>query len=83
MWKFKQYFSPFTEGMHFFGDRVSAIVNSLLLGVVYFIGIGIPSILARIKGKNFLEVELDRQAASYWRPIHEGNEPLKRYLRQF
>lgn len=83
MQRLKLLLVPFQQGMHFFGERVGAVVNTTLLGIVYGIGIGIPSVLARLFRKQFLETKLDRGAVSYWRPISQGDKSIRRYLRQF
>lgn len=83
MWQLKSVLIPLQQGMHFFGERISTLVNTLLLSGVYLFGIGLPSILARLTGKQFLEMKLDRESPSYWRSIEEKEKSLKHYLRQF
>lgn len=79
----ERYWFPFRSGMHFFGERIGAIVNAGLLLFVYGCGIGIPSLIARLFGKRFLEMKIEGQLTTYWRPIREVPGPLRRYLRQF
>lgn len=68
-------------GMLFFGERTSALVNAVLLTLVYVLGVGSMNLLARIVGKKFLELDLG--GTSYWVEKHEVPEKLRRYYRQF
>ena len=52
----KEFFIGFKIGMKNFGDNISIIINSVLLTIVYIIGVGITAFFARIKKKRFLEV---------------------------
>ena len=39
------------------GKLISGIVNSILLSIVYFVGVGIVSISMKLFGKHFLELK--------------------------
>lgn len=73
----------FKEGMLFFGERTSVLVNTLLLGIVYILGVGPMSILAKLTRKKFLDLTLDATRASYWEKIEKQPDTLNRYYRQF
>jgi hypothetical protein len=79
----KIYFASVKDGMMFFGERTSAIVNAVLLMAVYIVGVGSMSLLSKIIGKKFLELDIDRTRESYWVKKMESPEKLQRYFRQF
>lgn len=69
--------------MLFFGERTSALVNAILLTIVYICGVGTMSVLAKITGKKFLDLEIDKDQQSYWRETEKQTDTLYRYYRQF
>ena len=69
----------FAAGTRAFGERVSMIVNTLLLLVVYVVGVGLPAILGKLTGKRFLSTE---KQESYWVAIPREDDKEGRY-RQF
>lgn len=77
-----KFLKDFKEGMLEFNLNIQDLVNSILLFFVYIIGIGFPSILAKIKKKKFLETEFSSQK-SYWSDLDIKKEPKQRYYRQF
>ena len=58
------FWHEFKNGMKLFGDTLAAIVNSFLLLIVYIVGVGITSIVAKISNKHFLQKNLEEE--SYW-----------------
>jgi len=48
MAKVKEMFDEFMGGSKMFGELISAIINLLLLSIVYFIGVGLTSIFVMI-----------------------------------
>jgi len=81
MAKIKQSFDEFMEGSKMFGELISAIVNLLLLTFVYFIGVGLTSIFARVFGKKFIDENVTQN--SYWEELNLTTRPLGEYYRQF
>ena len=53
----KIFFKGYKEGMKEFGETISIVVNSILLSVVYILGVGITKIFSKIKNKEFLELK--------------------------
>ena len=45
-------------GMKEFGGDITILINSVLLGVVYMLGVGITSIIAKAFGKKFLKTNI-------------------------
>ena len=81
MAKIKQMFDEFMEGSKLFGELISAIVNLLLLSFVYFIGVGLTSIFARILGKKFIDDKITKD--SHWEELNLTTQSFKEYYRQF
>ncbi len=79
----KQFFTGFKTGMKNFGENMSAIVNSILLSIVYFIGIGITAFFAKIKKKNFLDKEISLKRKSYWNDLNLTKKKIEEYYKQF
>lgn len=77
----KKLLKDIKKGNKMFGDDISSVVNFLLLTFVYFLGVGVTSIVAKISGKHFLE--LNRKKDSYWSELNLGKLKKEEYLRQF
>lgn len=65
-----------------FSMAIAFVINSILLGLVYLIGVGITSIMARIIGKHFLEVNKSKKE-SYWHELNLKKKTIEEYYRQF
>jgi len=81
MAKLKQRFDEFIEGSKMFGELISAIINLLLLSIVYFIGFGLTSISAMVLGKKFIDDKATKE--SYWEELNLTTQSFKNYYRQF
>lgn len=81
MAKIKLLFDEFMEGSKMFGELISSIINLLLLSIVYFIGVGLTSIFARVLGKKFINDKTTKE--SYWEELNLTTQPFKEYYRQF
>ena len=77
------FFQGFKKGMSAFGTDITNLVNSVLLLVVYIIGVGISSIPAKIIGKKFINTEIPKNKSSYWRNLNLKRKPTDEYYRQF
>ena len=77
----KSFIRGFGGGFKRFGHLISLIVNSVLLFFVYFIGVGITSIIAKIFGKRFLE--LDKNKESYWIIHEKKKKTLEEFKKMF
>lgn len=71
----------FKNGFKNFGHNVTNIVNFALLLMVYFIGVGLTSLIAKLSKKKFLE--LNQKGKTYWKERNLGKQPLENYYRQF
>ena len=71
----------FSKGFREFGEDISSIIISTLLSFVYFLGIGITSILMKLAGKRFLEKEFP--AKTYWTNIQQNKAKKEGHYRQF
>jgi len=68
------------KGMHNFANNINIFVSSVLLLVVYFVGVGITSILAKLVGKHFFDTD---KKNSYWCDLNSKEEPIGGYYKQF
>ena len=78
-----EFFKGFKKGMKEFGHCISIIINTVLLSIVYIIGVGITSIIAKLAGKQFLELKLNKKAKTYWNNLNIKKRPIDEYYRQF
>jgi len=69
------------QGMRNFGHLISVLVNTALLLVVYLLGVGVTSLIARISGKQFLQMKQGKK--SYWSDLDLKKRPLEAHYRQF
>ena len=59
------------------------IISHVILGLFFFLVITPTGLLARLSGKDFLSLKLDRQAASYWIPRDKKVKTPAEYEQQF
>ncbi|MBI2543297.1 MAG: hypothetical protein HYW24_03865 [Candidatus Aenigmarchaeota archaeon] len=78
-----QFFRGFQKGMKGFGLNISTIVNTVLLSVVYVVGVGLTSILAKISKKRFLEMTISEEKETYWDELNLKKKSMEEYYRQF
>jgi len=71
------------EGFKSFGENIAITVNSLLLSIVYFIGVGTTSLFARILKKRFLDTKISKQSKTYWQNLNLKKKKFEEYYRQF
>jgi hypothetical protein len=77
-----KFWQGFGKGMKDFGELIGTLVNTVLLMVVYIVGVGITAILAKIVSKNFLEKK-KKGSETYWNDLDIKTKPIKEYYRQF
>lgn len=82
MRQFSQFFIGFKKGMGNFSSSIALLVSAILLALVYFIGAGLTSVIAKLSGKHFLEMKLLKKG-TYWSDLNLKTKPLKEYCRQF
>ncbi len=80
--KWKEFFRGLKEGQKNFGEDIAQIINLILLSIVYIIGVGITSIVAKIFGKHFLKLKIDKNKESYWEGLQLSGKK-EDYYRQF
>lgn len=77
----KNFFEDLKEGNKTFGEDVASVINFILLTFVYFFGVGITSIIAKIFGKHFLEYKTNKN--TYWSELNLSKRKKEEYYRQF
>tara|TARA_Y100000310_G_scaffold307622_1_gene349898 strand:- start:399 stop:638 length:240 start_codon:yes stop_codon:yes gene_type:complete len=78
-----KFFKGIWKGQKAFGEAISSLVNSVLLSIVYFLGVGLTSIFAKILKKQFLEMKIDKNKKSYWTKLDLNEKQLEDYYHQF
>lgn len=79
----KQFFKGFKKGFSAFGHNISIIINSILLLIVYLIGVGMTSIFAKVFNKHFLQKKIIAKKTTYWSDLNLKKKPIDEYYRQF
>lgn len=78
----RAFFSGFKEGFQEFGHNLNTLINTVLLTVVYIIGVGLTSVAARLFGKRFLVTE-PSDDETYWQELNLETKEMEEYFRQF
>ena len=83
MGKARDFIIGLKEGQKKFGETISVIVNLILIGFVYFVGVGLTSIFAKIFNKKFLNLEIDKTTDTYWQESNLTKKNKEEYYKQF
>ena len=68
--------------LEFLGKIISSMVNFILLSIVYFLGIGLTSIIAKIFNKKFLDLKKENKK-TYWEEKEMSDKEFQDCFRQF
>lgn len=79
----KEFFRGVRKGFNKFGHCISTIINSILLFVVYIIGVGLTSLSAKLFNKHFLELKPSKKEGTYWSDLDLKKRSVEEHLRQF
>jgi len=79
----KTFYRGFKRGMHEFGQTLATLVNTILLFIVYIIGVGITALWAKITKKKFLTLKPQKEKQSYWGDLNIKTRSKERHYRQF
>jgi hypothetical protein len=71
------------DGFQAFGHTFATLLNFILLSFVYFVGVGLTFVIAKLFGKRFLDLKKSSSLSSYWEDYHLGKKELSSYFRQF
>jgi len=83
MMKLKQFIKGFKKGMGNFGHGIALVVNSVLLLIVYLVGVGFTFVFAKLFSKHFLDMKLSEKRESYWSDLDLKKKKIEEYYRQF
>ena len=81
--KMKHFFEGFRKGSVEFGYTLTVTINSILLSLVYLIGVGLTSLFAKLIGKHFLENKVSKTLNTYWSDLNLKDKKFEEYYRQF
>lgn len=76
------FFSGFKRFLIMISKPINATVNLILLTLVFFVGVAVTSLPAKLFRKNFLDLKLKKKG-SYWIPRKKGSDSLEKYYRMF
>jgi len=79
----KMILRDFADGFKAFGHSISSLVNTILLLIVYLLGVGPTSLLAKMTKKRFLQMKLLKGKDTYWEDLNLSKKPIDEYYRQF
>ena len=80
--KNRRFLVGFRKGMRDFGHGIALIINSVLLLIVYLVGVGFTAIFAKLFRKHFLDMKLSKEG-SYWSDLNLKKKSMEKYYRQF
>ena len=81
--KWKEFFKGIKRGQKSFGEDIAQIINLVLLTFVYIVGVGLTSIFAKIVGKHFLDLHIEKGRDSYWEELNLDKKSIDEYHRPF
>ncbi|RPI04146.1 MAG: hypothetical protein EHM64_10875 [Ignavibacteriae bacterium] len=79
----KKIFSAMKRIWMLFAQKLGKINSILLLSIVYFVIIGIMSLVVRILRKDLLHKKIDPVRTSYWQNRPSSEPTLERHKFQF
>jgi hypothetical protein len=77
------FFKGIGEGFKEFGQNITLIVNTLLLFLVYILGVGLTSLAAKLFRKHFLDKKVSKKQKTYWKTLNLKKKNIETYYRQF
>jgi hypothetical protein len=78
-----EFFYPIKKGFTNFGTNISVIVNVILLTLVYFVGVGSTSLIAKLVNNHFLSLNKPKPGKTYWANLNLRRKDLKDYFKQY
>ena len=82
MKKINLFFKGVEHGFRNFSHTITNIINFILLFMVYFIGIGLVSVISKLSGKHYLELKKEN-GKSNWQEHKVTRQQLEKYYRTF
>jgi hypothetical protein len=79
----KKFFSILKRYWLLFAQKLGKVNTLILLSLVYFIIVGIMSLLVRLFRKDLLHRKIDINLASYWQTRLSSEQSLDRHKFQF
>ncbi|MCX6709904.1 MAG: hypothetical protein NTV63_03040 [Candidatus Woesearchaeota archaeon] len=76
------FFRGFIKGFKRVGENAAVFINSIILSVVYFLGIGLTAIFAKAFRKHFIKVKKPN-SATYWEEREKVSGKIEDYFDQF
>ncbi len=77
----KKILAAYIKGFKEFGLALNNVITLIMLSIVYFVGVGLTSIIAKALKKNFLEFKSADK--TYWKENRITKKKFEDYLRTF
>lgn len=74
--------NSFIKGMKNFLTDINRVIDIILLLIIYILGVGLTSIIAKIAGKHFLDLKINKNKDTYWGDL-TLNKNQEDYYQQF
>lgn len=68
----------FRRGFKDYGDIIMTFFNTILLFLVYIIGVGMSKLISIIMRKKFLDIEQNNEK-TYWKDYNEINDEYRQF----
>lgn len=78
----RKFLTGMRDGMKLFGENITIIVNTIVLTIVYFFGVGITALIAKATGKRFIDKSINKRTKTYWKELNLKRRPLDNHYRQ-
>ena len=79
---FIEFVKGFRKGFKDFAFKVTDVINFILLFFVYYLGVGLTSIIAKVFRKHFLDLNF-KDKNSYWVRHKQTSKKIDEFYRQF
>lgn len=79
----KNLFHVLWQSFKKFGEFIASIINFILLLPVYFIGVGLTKLFAKLLDAKILSMHQEQNTQSYWAEYSCKTEQKEKYKRMF
>ncbi|MBI5393526.1 hypothetical protein HZA96_06680 [Candidatus Woesearchaeota archaeon] len=80
---FRRIWQAIKKGFLAFSHFMQKVVNTILLTIVYFVGVGLTSLISKLFGKHYMELKLDKDAKSYYKECMSTKKVKEEFYRMY
>ena len=78
-----RFLEGFKEGATVTGRKINFLVTTLILSLVFLIGLGPSAVIAKLFRKKFFETKISKDTSTYWSKLNLESEPIEEYYKQY